>query len=181
MPILVGTDGLRKMSKTLGNQIGVTDPPEEMYGKTMSIPDSAMSEYYRLLLGRQPPAGAAAGASAARDAKRALAFALVAWLHSDADAERAQAHFDRVIGEGQHPEEVDEASFTCQDGHVHLPALIADAFGLSRSEARRLIDQGGVALGERNLAAGEHDLPCDDVDGEILRVGRRRFVRLRLG
>jgi len=140
MGILAGIEGHRKMSKSLGNQIGVTDAPEEMYGKTMSIPDSAMGEYYRLLLDREPPAGAAEGASAARDAKRALAFALVAWLHSDADAEKAQAHFDRVIGEGQHPEEVQEASFSCEDGQVHLPALIADAFGLSRSEARRLID-----------------------------------------
>ena len=84
MPILVGVDGTRKMSKSLGNQIGILDPPQEMYGKTMAIPDSAMGEYYRLLLGREPPAGIEEGAGAARDAKRELARELVAWLHSDA-------------------------------------------------------------------------------------------------
>ena len=78
MPILVGTDGSRKMSKSLGNQIGVTDAPQEMYGKTMAIPDTAMPEYYRLLLGREVPAELSA-----RDAKRLLARELVAWLHSE--------------------------------------------------------------------------------------------------
>jgi tyrosyl-tRNA synthetase len=184
MPILVGVDGRQKMSKSLGNQIGVTDPPEEMYGKTMAIPDQALVEYYRLLV--QPRSGAPApaigtgpGEISPRDAKRALARELVAWLHSEEAAQAAEAHFDRVFVERGVPEEVQEARFDCADGVVHLPGLIAHELGMSRSEARRVIDQGGVTLGEEQLGAGEHDVSCERADGQILRVGRRRFRRLR--
>jgi len=181
MPILVGTDGRRKMSKSLGNQIGITDPPEEMYGKTMAIPDEAMDEYYRLLLGREPPDGEGAGELSPRDAKRALAHALVAWLHSEADAEAAERHFDRVFVEREAPHEIEESPFQSEDGVLHLPGLIAREFGISRSDARRLIDQGAVSLGEVQLAAGEHDVPVERADGQVLKVGRRRFRRLRAG
>jgi tyrosyl-tRNA synthetase len=179
MPILVGVDGSRKMSKSLGNQIGVLDPPQEMYGKAMAIPDSAMGEYYRLLLHREPPPEAAQGAQAARDAKRALARGLVSWLHSEDDAKDAEAHFERVFVQRENPEVIAEAEFRCQGETVHLPELIAQEFGVSRSEARRLIDQGGVSLGDEGLAPGEHDVACGRADGAVLRVGRRRFVRLR--
>jgi tyrosyl-tRNA synthetase len=181
MPILVGTDGTRKMSKSLGNQVGVTDAPEEMYGKLMSIPDSAMDEYYALLLHREAPAGTREGATAARDAKRELAREIVTWLHSAADADAAAAAFERVIVDKQAPEEIDDAAVAAVDGSVHLPGVIADEFGLSRSEARRLIDQGAVLLGDDALAAGEHDVPAQRADGQVLRVGKRRFRRLRVG
>jgi tyrosyl-tRNA synthetase len=206
MPILVGTDGARKMSKSLGNQIGVTDPPQEMYGKLMSIPDEAMGEYHRLLVQARASArdGAAAhangpdGRAAApnggaplaacawrdlppRDAKRALARDLVAWLHSTQQAADAQAHFDRVFVARKAPAEIAEASVPVDGGVVHLPGVIAQEFGISRSEARRLIDQGGVVLGERPLAAGEHDVAAEQADGQVLKVGRRRFRRLRVG
>jgi tyrosyl-tRNA synthetase len=176
MPILVGTDGRRKMSKSLGNHIGITDSPEEIYGKTMSIPDEAMAEYYRLLLGRQPPAGLAP-----RDAKRELARELVAWLHSPRDAAAAEGDFDRVVVEGQAPVEIEEAYIQADGGLVHLPGVVAEQFGVSRSEARRLIDQGGVTLGEEPLPAGRYDIPLERADGQVLRVGRRRFRRLRAG
>jgi tyrosyl-tRNA synthetase len=185
MPILVGTDGQRKMSKSLGNEIGITDLPEEMYGKTMAIPDEATAEYRRLLLdprtGAQAPRQGAGEGLAARDAKRALARDLVTWLHSAEDAEAAERHFDRVFVEREAPEEIEEATFDAGNGLVHLPALIAEQFGLSRSEARRLIDQGGVTLGEVPLAAGEHDVEPSRADGQVLKVGRRRFRRLRKG
>ncbi len=174
MPILVGTDGRQKMSKSLGNQIGVTDEPGEMYGKTMSIPDEAMGEYYRLLLGRELD-----GEEAPREAKRALAREIVAWLHSPEAALQAEREFDRVFVQRGTPEQIDELLFGAHDGVVHVPALMADAFGMSRSEARRLIDQGGVSLDERPLAAGEHDLAPERLDGAVLRVGKRRFRRLR--
>jgi tyrosyl-tRNA synthetase len=193
MPLLVGVDGHRKMSKSLANEIGLTDPPQEMYGKTMSIPDEAIADYRRLLL--VPPGGgagvptdgrAADGAGAqvtegrsARDAKRALARGLVAWLHSPEEAEAAERHFDRVHVQREAPEEVEEAVFSGRDGVVHLPEVIAEEFGVSRSEARRLIDQGGVTLGDAPLAPGEHDVPSERADGKLLRVGRRRFRRLR--
>jgi tyrosyl-tRNA synthetase len=178
MPILVGTDGSRKMSKSFGNQIGITDPPQEMYGKAMSIPDGAMEEYYRLLLGREPPA--AAGGSEARDAKRELALALVSRLHSEQEALEARRQFERVHVEREAPEEVPEAIVRCADGSVHMPAVLGQEFGISRSEARRLIDQGAVVLGERPLAPGEHDVAPEQADGQLLKVGRRRFRRLRV-
>jgi tyrosyl-tRNA synthetase len=180
MPILAGTDGRRKMSKSLGNQVGVTDPPQEMYGKLMSIPDSAMPDYYELLLHREPPAGAGEGATAARDAKRALAREIVTWLHSAADADAAAAAFERVVVAKQAPEQIDEAAVAAVGGSVHVPGVIADEFGVSRSEARRLIDQGAVLLDGQPLAAGEHDVPAQRADGQVLRVGRRRFRRLRV-
>ncbi len=194
MPILVGTDGTRKMSKSLGNHIGITDEPEEMYGKMLSIPDEAMGEYYRLLLGReldaeQPP----------REAKRELARELVGWLHSPEAALEAERAFDRVFVQRGAPEQVDEYVFDIangteggarsadaaangvESGVVHLPALIADAFGMSRSEARRMIDQGAVSLDEEPVVAGENDIPTERLDGSVLRVGKRRFRKLRAG
>jgi tyrosyl-tRNA synthetase len=186
MPILVGVDGYQKMSKSLGNQIGVTDAPQEMYGKTMSIPDEALGEYYRLLIdARAPSAGGGPSATdardglSARDAKRALARRLVAWLHSEAAAAAAESHFDRVFVQRGVPEEIEEANFDCSEGMVHLPGLIAQEFGVSRSEARRMIDQGGVSLGEIPVPAGSHDVPCEQADGQILKVGKRRFRRLQ--
>jgi tyrosyl-tRNA synthetase len=176
MPILVGTDGKQKMSKSLGNQIGITDTPQEMYGKTMSIPDEAIGEYYRLLLGREPDDGLSP-----RDAKHALARALVAWLHSEAEAEEAERHFERVIIEGAPPEEIAEARFSAEDGALHLPGLMEQEFGISRSEARRLIDQGGVVLGDSQLAPGEHDVATERAEGRVLKVGKRRYRRLRAG
>jgi tyrosyl-tRNA synthetase len=176
VPILVGTDGADKMSKSLGNQIGITDEPAEMYGKTLSIPDEAMGDYYRLLLGREPEPDLPP-----RDAKRALARELVSWLCSPQDAERAEREFDRVFVEHGTPEQIEELTFAAENGAVHVPALIAEAFGVSRSEARRLIDGGGVSLDERALAAGEHDVARERLDGAVLRVGKRRFRRLRAG
>jgi tyrosyl-tRNA synthetase len=178
MPILVGTDGARKMSKSLGNQIGVTDPPEEMYGKVMAIPDEAIEQYRSLLLDGEA-AAAVERASTPRDAKRALARGIVAWLHSPAKAAEAERHFDRVFVEREAPEEIAEASFESDGGMLHLPGLIAEEFGVSRSQARRLIDQGGVTLDEQALHEGEHDVPADRAEGAVLRVGRRRFRRLR--
>ena len=174
MPILVGTDGTRKMSKSLGNHIGVTDEPAEMYGKTMSIPDEAMGDYYELLLGRELDA-----THEPREAKRALAREIVAWLYSSEQALAAEQAFDRVFVQRGAPEEIEEFVFQAPEGTAHLPGLMADALGMSRSEARRLIDQGGVSLDEQPLAAGEHDLAAGRLDGAILRVGKRRFRRLR--
>jgi tyrosyl-tRNA synthetase len=180
MPILVGTDGQRKMSKSLGNQIGITDSPEEIYGKTMAIPDEAIDEYRRLLLEPQR-AGEALSELGPRDAKRALARALVEWLHSPADAAEAERGFDRVFVEHGAPEQIEEAVFECEADLLHLPGLMAREFDISRSQARRLIDEGGVTLGEVLLAVGEHDVACERADGQVLKVGRRRFRRLRSG
>ncbi len=173
MPLLVGTDGRRKMSKSLGNHIGITEPPGEIYGKTMSIPDEAMGDYYRLLLLREPN-----DRVPPRDAKRELARGLVSWLHSPEAAAEAEREFDLLFVHRRPPEEIPEASVRAQDGLVHLPAVIAEEFGLSRAHARRLIDQGAASLGESALHAGEYDVALDRAHGQVLRVGKRRFRRL---
>ena len=173
MPILVGTDGHRKMSKSLGNQIGVTDAPDEIFGKTMKIPDEAMDSYYRLLLGRPAPAELSA-----RDAKRTLARGLVSWLHSPEQAQEAERSFERLFVEHVVPNELREVSFEAQDGLVHLPALIARAFDLSRSQARRLIEQGAVQIGGAPVRGDAYDVQAGELDGAVLKVGKRRFVRL---
>jgi tyrosyl-tRNA synthetase len=184
MPILVGTDGTRKMSKSLGNQIGITDSPAEMYGKTMAIPDEAMEEYYRLLIDpRSSGAGGNRGelrGSSARDAKRRLARELVAWLHGEEQAEAAAREFERVFSAHELPADIEDAQLPDAET-VHLPALIAEQFGGSRSEARRLLEQGGVWLGEEQLGACDQELSVARADGKVLRVGRRRYRRLRAG
>jgi tyrosyl-tRNA synthetase len=174
MPILPGIDGERKMSKSLGNHIGVTEPPEEIYGKTLSLPDAAMASWYELLLGEPQPA-----ALSPRDAKHALARRLVERFHSAAAAERAAAHFERVVVRGDMPEEIEEAPFEAHDGAVHMPALIADSFGGSRSDARRKLAQGAVKLDGATLGAQDLDLAPERLDGAVLQVGRRQFRRMR--
>ena len=174
MPLLTGLDGVQKMSKSFGNAIGVTEPPSEMYGKTLSIPDEQIGPWFSLLLGAAPPA------VGPRDAKRALARALVARYHSEADAEAAEAAFDRLFIARELPEEIEEAEVRPQNGSVHLPAVIAEAFGRSRSEARRTLAQGGVKLDGRPLAADALDLPAAELDGRVLQVGKRHFRRLRV-
>jgi tyrosyl-tRNA synthetase len=182
MGILVGTDGRKKMSKSLGNQIGVTDEPGEMYGKTMSIPDEAMAEYYRLLLHRELPDGDGSPPTHPRDAKRELARAIVSWLHSPEQAQQAQAQFDQVHVAHGLPEQIEETTFEAgPDGQVHLPGVIAEAFGISRSEARRMIEQGGVSLDEQTLGPDEHDVASARADGAVLKAGKRRFRRLSAG
>jgi tyrosyl-tRNA synthetase len=176
MPLLVGVEGRRKMSKSLGNHIGITEPPAEIYGKTMSIPDEAMGDYYRLLLGRQSPAGV--GGVAPRDAKRELARGIVAWLCSPDAAAEAEREFDLVFVHRRTPGEIPEAKVRAENGQLHLPAVIAEEFGLSRAHARRLIDQGAASLGEHTLRSGEYDVAPERADRQVLRVGKRRFRRL---
>ena len=173
MPLLPGTDGVQKMSKSVGNQIGITEPPGEMYGKTLSVPDSALPEWYTLLLGQPVPADVSA-----RDAKRALARAIVERFHGAAAAGEAEAAFDRRFIAGELPEEIEEAVVPATNGAVHLPEVIASVFGGSRSEARRAIAQGGVRLDGAPVAA--LDLPAAELDGRVLQVGKRRFRRLRV-
>jgi tyrosyl-tRNA synthetase len=173
MPLLIGLDGREKMSKSLGNQIGVTDPPVDVYGRTMSIPDALLEQWYQLLLGRALEPGADPLA-----AKRALARELTAIYHGEEAADHEEAEWDRVQRGGGQPSEIDEATFSADGGIVHLPALIAEIFGGSRSDARRLISQGGVTLDDQPV--DEVDVSPALLDGRVLRVGKRRYMRLRL-
>ncbi len=174
MPILPGVDGERKMSKSAGNHIGVSEPPQEIYGKTLSLPDRAMPGWFELLLGEGMPPRLTP-----RDAKHALARRLVERLHSAADAAAAAAQFERVFVQGDTPEEIEQVSFAATDGPVHLPALIADCFGGSRSDARRKLAQGAVKLDGATLGADDIDLAPERLEGAVLQVGKRRFRRLR--
>jgi tyrosyl-tRNA synthetase len=167
-PILESWDG-EKMSSSVGNNVPLTAPPEEMFGRTMRIPDSQLEEWWTLVAEQPVPEGDPL------EAKLALARFIVARSHGEEAAREAEEHFTRVVREGRAPDEVAEHSLPVGDP-VHLPALLADAFGLSTSEARRLISQGGVKLdGE---AVSELDLPRGRLDGAILQAGKRRFVRL---
>ncbi|MDP9188195.1 MAG: tyrosine--tRNA ligase [Actinomycetota bacterium] len=174
MPILPGLDGERRMSKSLGNYVGVTDPPEEMFGKLMSIPDSVMGAYYELLLAEPLPAG-----QPAVEAKRALGRRLVERFHGEGAGERAEARFDQVHKQREVPDDVPEVALDGGDGaEVHLPALLSRAFDLSSSEARRLLAQGGVKLDGVALPGDRLDVPRGELEGRILQVGKRRFARL---
>jgi tyrosyl-tRNA synthetase len=176
MPLLPGTDGGERMGKSLGNYVGVTDPPEEIFGKVMSIPDDVMPVYYELLLDEPFDPG-----RPAVEAKRGLARALSARYHGDDAAAAAEEHFDRLHVAREAPDEVEEFVFTPNGDSVHLPHLLRDAFGLSASEGRRLVEQGGVKLDGEQLGDGELDLPPGRLDGALLQVGKRRFKRLRRG
>lgn len=177
LPILVGTDGVQKMSKSLGNYVGVTDPPEEMFGRLMSIPDSALEQYYALLLGEALPT------APPNEAKRALARRIADRFHGDGAGAAAEAAFDRVFVQRAAPEEMPEVDLGAYRGDgaglVHLPRLLAGAFDISSSEGRRLLSQGGVKLDGERLPAEPLDLPAADLDGRVLQVGKRRFCRLR--
>jgi tyrosyl-tRNA synthetase len=179
MPILVGTDGERKMSKSLDNYVGVTDPPEEMFGRLMRVPDEAMPEYFRLLLGEEQPDGPP------NEAKRELGRRIVERFHDSAAAGAAEGHFNRLFVDHKAPEEIDElalAPFVGDNGgQVHLPLLMAGAFEISSSEARRLIRQGGAKLDGEPIPPDTLDLGAEELDGRVLQVGKRRFRRLRAG
>ncbi len=178
MPILVGTDGTQKMSKSLGNYVGVTDPPEEMFGRLMSIPDEAMGEYFRLLLGDEVPS------TPPNEAKRELGRRIVERFHGAEGAAEAEARFDRIHVRREVPDDVEELDLEPfrDDGEgVHLPALISRAFGTTSSEARRLIRQGGVRLDGEPVPAESLDMAPAELEGRVIQVGKRRFARIRAG
>ena len=176
LPLLTGTDGERKMSKSFGNYIGVAEPPGEIYGKTLSIPDTSLESWYELLLGSEPPSELSP-----RDAKRALARALVERFHDAEAAAAAEAEFDRVHLRREVPDEPPEVRFPAGGAStVHLPQLLQTAFGVSTSEARRSLSQGGVRIDGAQVPEGDLDVPVEVVDGHVLQLGKRRFARIRV-
>lgn len=170
LPLLPGVDGVQKMSKSLGNHIGVTDAPEEQFGRTMSIPDALLPEWYRLLA----PDAAAPTGPAVED-KRRLAALIADRFHGEGAGARARDHFNRVVRDRGVPEDL--PTVTLPVGVVHLPALLVDGLGLaSRSEARRLIAAGAVSLD--GVPTDAVDLDAAALDGKVLKAGKRRFARL---
>jgi tyrosyl-tRNA synthetase len=168
-PILLSWDN-EKMSSSVGNNIPLTAPPEEMFGRTMRIPDELLPEWYRLVWERELDP-----TTAPMDAKLALARFIVARSHGDEAAAKAEEHFTRVVREHRPPEDVVEVE--CREPVVHLPALLVRLFGQSSSHWRRVIDQGGVKADGRPLSGYDHDRSA--LAGTTIQAGKRLFFRLR--
>jgi tyrosyl-tRNA synthetase len=168
-PLLVGLDGEQKMSKSRSNYVGITEPPEEMFGKVMSIPDGALPQWWDMLVGGPHP-------DEPMNWKLELARRITERWHGAQSATAGEAHFTRVVREGGAPEDVPEIALPDGDP-VHLPALLVQQMGVSStSEARRLIMQGGVKV-NGDPATGL-DVARDELAGALLQVGKRRFARL---
>ena len=167
-PLLLSWDAA-KMSSSVGNNIPLTAPPEEQFGRTMRIPDEMLEEWWRLVAEQPVPAGEP------MEAKLELARFIVRRSHGEEAARGAEEHFTRVVREHEVPDEVPELALPEGD-LVHLPAVMADAFGLSTSEARRMIAQGGVKLD--GAPVNGLDVARAEVAGKVLQAGKRRFARL---
>jgi tyrosyl-tRNA synthetase len=167
-PLLLSWDGA-KMSSSVGNNIPLLAEPEEMFGRTMRIPDSMLERWWQLVAERPVPAGDP------MSAKLELARFIVRRSWGEDGAARAEEHFTRVVREGSAPDEVAELALPAGDP-VHLPAVLAEAFGLSTSDARRLIGQGGVRVD--GDAVAELDIARERLSGALVQAGKRRFVRL---
>jgi tyrosyl-tRNA synthetase len=170
-PLLVGLDGEEKMSKSRGNYIGILEPPEEMFGKTMSIPDKALAQWWELVAGGGPHP------DDPMEWKLELARRITARWHGAEGAEAGEAHFTRVVRRHEAPEEVSEATVSPANGVVYLPAALQEVFGRSGSHWRRQIDQGGVKLEGEPVSGYEVD--AARLDGAVVQAGKRAFVRFR--
>jgi tyrosyl-tRNA synthetase len=187
-PLLQGTDGVQKMSKSLGNYIGINEPPQEIFGKVMSISDELMWSYYELLTDVRPDqiavlrAEALAGERNPRDLKVDLAKSIITDFHSAEAAQQAETEFNRVHRGKEAPEDIEER--TVRSGNWNLPQLLVEVgLAASKAEARRLIEQGGVYLDEERCTVVNHILvlqagkPGSEIKN--LKVGKRRFIRVR--
>jgi tyrosyl-tRNA synthetase len=170
-PLLVGLDGEEKMSKSRGNYIGILEPPEEMFGKTMSIPDKALPQWWELVGGGGPHP------EDPMEWKLELARRITARWHGPEGAAAGEEHFTRVVRRHEAPEDIPEATVSPANGVVYLPAALQEVFGQSGSHWRRQIDQGGVKL-EGEPVSG-YELDAARLDGSIVQAGKRAFVRFR--
>ncbi|MFH1754923.1 MAG: tyrosine--tRNA ligase, partial [Candidatus Latescibacterota bacterium] len=186
LPILEGTDGVEKMSKSLGNYIGITEPPEEMFGKTMSIPDGLILKYFELVSSKGPEEICAIRNTLSDPStnpshvKRELAKDIVTQYWGEDDAERAEAHFNKIHVEGDVPEDLDKISLAGEEEGLWIVKALTGA-GLcdSASQARRMIQQGAVSIDGEKLQDIEHRL-IKRQDEYVIRVGKRRFIALKV-
>lgn len=184
LPLLEGTDGVQKMSKSYGNYIGLTDEPSDMFGKVMSIPDGLMPTYYRLATAvpikeiESLEAALTAGEAHPNKAKRRLAAEIVAIYYGTEAAIAAENDFDRVFKHHDAPEDMPEYAADLS-GDVYLPGLMVDS-GLTNSngEARRFIDGGGVKINGEAVDSKCYEMPGESLKDAVLQVGKRKFVRL---
>ncbi|MBE7179683.1 MAG: tyrosine--tRNA ligase [Terriglobus roseus] len=184
VPLLVGTDGVEKMGKSLGNYVAIAEPAPEQFGKLMSVPDGVVGMYARLCTALHPrevdelEAEVAAGGAQANRAKRAMARAVVGLYHGDAAARQAEERFDAVFRRNEVP--ADLPGFALPDGDpIHLPALlVASGLATSSSQARRDIDAGAVRVESVPVPARRYDVARSELAGAVLASGKRRMVRL---
>ncbi|MGI6591128.1 MAG: tyrosine--tRNA ligase [Eggerthellaceae bacterium] len=188
LPLLEGTDGVKKMSKSYGNYIGLTDEPQDMFGKIMSIPDDLMVKYYRLA-STVPVSQVdkierdlADGTADPNKTKRALARNIVAAYYDEDQAREAEAAFDRQFKKHEIPDDIPERAVdlsTNDEGKVYLARILHET-GLAQSagEARRLIDGGGVKINGETVPAKEYNVDPEALSHAVLQVGKRKFVRL---
>jgi len=191
MPLLEGIDGERKMSKSFDNWVALTDPPEEMFGKLMRIPDHLITKYLLLAADLDPwevariEAGMVDGSVKPVEEKRRMARAIVDLHHGSGAGGEAERRFDRVHRERQVPERIEEADIPAEaakgeNGLVWLPQLMATlGLATSKSAARRLIEQGGVRLDGEPVTDASVEYPLGELKGKVVQVSRRRFLRLR--
>lgn len=184
MPILVGTDGQRKMSKSLGNYVGITETPTQMFGKLMSISDELMWSYYELVTDFAPPAivrlkeDVRAGVLHPMDAKMQLAHNVIAGFHGEEAARKASDEFRRVFRERQAPDESPVRKVP-RGGPKRLAVLLVElALAPSRSEAERLMKQGGVEIDGERVADVKKELDLSKAGEFLLRAGKKKFVRV---
>ncbi len=174
-PLLVGTDGKMKMSKSLGNYIGVTEEPNNVFGKAMSIPDVVMPDYYSLLIDRPPPEAPPV------EQKRELARTLVREFHGEEAVNPAEEHFNTVVGRGI-PEDIVEVPLPSHADEIWIVDLIKLAgFAKTNSEARRFVQGNAVRLDGEVVRDERLSLPIADLEGKALQVGKRRHARLVVG
>ena len=169
-PLLVGTDGSMKMSKSLGNYIGVTDSPNDMFGKTMSIPDALMKDYYSLLLDRTLPEAEPVVR------KRDLARSLVRWFHGEESVEEAERTFDRVVRR-EVPDDVPEVDLPGDDEVWIVDLITLSGFAKTNGEARRFVRGGAVRLDGEVIEDEKLTLERNSLEGQVLQVGKRRYAR----
>jgi tyrosyl-tRNA synthetase len=182
MPLLEGLDGIKKMSKSLGNYIGIDEHPNDMYGKTMSIPDSLMLKYYELLTDVSPDAlqrlraGLAEGSVHPRDAKMRLAHILVERFYGKQAADQAERHFQTVFQQRALPENIPDYPVAVPRIWI-VRLLVESGMASSNGEARRMIQQGGVKINEQKIT--DVDMEVDVADGMVVQAGKRKFIRLK--
>jgi tyrosyl-tRNA synthetase len=169
--LLLSWDG-EKMSSSVGNNIPLTAPPEEQFGKTMRVPDSLLPEWYRLVMESDEDPRKLDPL----EAKLALARFIVARSHGAEAAAEAEEHFTRVVREGKAPEEVPEVRVTPADGLVYLPELLKGQFGRSTSHWRRVIEQGGVKIDGRSTR--DLEVPAEALNGAVVQAGKRQFIKV---
>ncbi|MEW6552946.1 MAG: tyrosine--tRNA ligase [Actinomycetota bacterium] len=189
LPILVGLDGVKKMSKSLGNYVGLTDPPEEMFGKLMSLADELMPDYFRLTTALGPDEVDAILRELEADtlhpatAKRRLAAEVVGLYWGEPAAREAEQAFDRVHVEREQPQDIPEVAIgpgEFKQGRIWLPRLLVLAgLASSTSEGRRLVSQGGVKLGDVVVEDADLMLSAKELDGSVIQKGKRHFRRIR--